>query len=83
MARIKEFQAKIKVEDSLVEEIIRESTRSFVEARLEKATQCLKQRGRVRDYSDLVKVNLICSVALSSLQFPFELCQPSIPSSYL
>lgn len=56
LADIKKFQAKIKLEDSLVEETIRESTRSYVEARLEKATQCLKQRGRVRDYSELVKV---------------------------
>ena len=57
LADIKKFQAKIKLEDSLVEEAIRESTQEYVEAHLEKATQCLKQRGRVRDYSDLVTVH--------------------------
>ena len=57
LADIRKFQAKIRLEDSLVEETIRESTRSYVEARLEKAMQCLKQRGRIRDYSELVKVH--------------------------
>ena len=57
LADIKKFQTKVRVEDSLVEEAVRESTRSYVETRLEKAVQCLKQRGRVRDYSDLIKVN--------------------------
>lgn len=71
LADIKKFQARVKVEDSLVEEAIRESTRSYVEGRLEKAVQCLKQRGRVRDYSDLVKVWFSLSVN--------QLCRAFVP----
>ena len=57
---IKRFQERVRLEDSIAEEVIRESTRNHVEACLERAIECIKRRTRVRDYSDLVKV--ICSL---------------------
>lgn len=56
LAAIKEFQQRVRLEDSIAEEVIRESTRAHVEACLERAIECQKRRTRVRDYSDLVKV---------------------------
>lgn len=56
LADIKQFQQRVRLEDSIAEEVIRESTRAHVEACLERAIECLKRRTRVRDYSDLVKV---------------------------
>ena len=47
---------RVKLDEKLSEELIKESTRSEVESHLEKAIECQKRRGRVRDYSDLVKV---------------------------
>ena len=60
MAKIKQFQRQVRLEDSLAEEVIREATRATVESHLEKAIECLKRRTRVRDYSDLVKVRFTC-----------------------
>lgn len=55
MSDIRAFQQRIRLEDSIADEVIREATRSTVEARLERAIECLKRRTRVRDYSDLVR----------------------------
>ena len=49
----------MKLDEKLSEELIKESTRSEVESHLEKAIECQKRRGRVRDYTDLVRVCLI------------------------
>lgn len=54
---VKEFQERVKLDEKISEEIIRESTRAEVETHLEKAIECQKRRGRVRDLSELVKVN--------------------------
>lgn len=69
LVEIKAFQDRIKLEDSLAEETIRESTKSYVEGRLEKAIQCMKQRGRVRDYSELVKVKTSFTATFSPMQY--------------
>lgn len=53
---IKDFAEGVKLDEKLSEELIRESTRAEVESHLEKAIECQKRRGRVRDYTDLVRV---------------------------
>ena len=60
---IRQFQQRVRLEDSIAEEVVRENARAHVEGRLEKAIECMKRRTRVRDYSDLVRVSAAATFA--------------------
>ena len=55
LGRIRQMQERLRLDPKLAEESIRETARAFVENHLEKAIECLKQRGRVRDLKPLLE----------------------------
>ncbi len=56
LAELKAFQEKVRLEDEIAEEAVKEAARAHVEAVLERGIEATKRRTRVRDYSDVVKV---------------------------
>ncbi|CAL8468289.1 g7829 [Coccomyxa elongata] len=70
LAELKAFQEKVRLEDEIAEEAVKEAARAHVEAVLERGIEATKRRTRVRDYSDVVKAvkeALAYSRALASL----------------
>jgi hypothetical protein len=70
LAELKAFQEKVRLEDDIAAEGIKEAARAQLEAALDRGVECLKRRTRVRDYGDAVralKEALAYSRALASL----------------
>ncbi|KAK9915263.1 hypothetical protein WJX75_006851 [Coccomyxa subellipsoidea] len=70
LAELKALQDKVRLEDDIAAEAIKEAARAHVEAVLEKGIEATKKRTRVRDYSDVVKAvkeAIAYSKALASL----------------
>lgn len=56
LAELKAFQEKVRLEDEVAAEAIKEASRAYVEDVLEKGIASTKKRTRVRDYSEAVRV---------------------------
>jgi hypothetical protein len=56
LAELKAFQEKVRLDDEIAQEAIKEAARANVEDVLEKGIEVIKRRTRVRDNSDAVKV---------------------------
>lgn len=56
LAELKAFQEKVRLEDEIAQEAVKEAARARVEDLLDRGIECIKRRTRVRDYSDAVKV---------------------------
>ena len=67
LAELKAFQEKVRLEDEVASEAIKEASRAFVEDVLEKGIASTKKRTRVRDYSEVVKVSTHSSTMKHSL----------------
>ena len=56
LAELKAFQERVRLEDEVAAEAIKEASRAYVEDVLEKGIASTKKRTRVRDHSDAVRV---------------------------
>ena len=56
LAELKAFQERVRLEDEVAAEAIKEASRAYVEDVLTKGIASTKRRTRVRDYSDAVRV---------------------------
>ena len=59
LAELKAFQDKVRLEDDIASEAIKEAARMHLEDVLDRGIECIKRRTRVRDYSDAVKVRRV------------------------
>lgn len=56
LAELKAFQERVRLEDDIAAEAVKEAGRAHLEGILDRGVECTKRRTRVRDYSDAVKV---------------------------
>ena len=56
LAELRAFQERVRLEDDIAAEAVKEAVRAHLEEVLEKGIECTKRRTRMRDYSDAVKV---------------------------
>ena len=59
LRELRAFQEKVRLDDEVALESIRDAARSHVEARLERAIAMSKRRTRVRDFAELVQVRWV------------------------
>ena len=63
LAELKAFQERVRLEDEVAAEAIKEASRAYVEDVLGKGIASTKKRTRVRDYSDAVRVRPLHQLA--------------------
>ncbi len=69
LAELKAFQEKVRLEDEVASEAIKEASRAYVEDVLEKGIASTKKRTRVRDHSEAVRVRALTACCASWLLY--------------